>query len=256
VSKVNNEGESDATLRGNLQQELAQSLFDNKILSVNETLVFREILANNQLEIFSNPRREVPVLDKAQREQMLDMLNTRMGYIKKADAKIRVRIDRAHIPRLNAYIVSNYAKFETHLNELLERQITLYLDDVVAERHDDFNRMKQTLIQLMKLLSNGGGGGDFDAFVSGLSDEIVGLSEKKKMCDEKRVLDYFVNLLPDEFRSGFPNEKPTWLSASLVSKLNEQISSKLFKYIVEQHRLFDNEYQAVLTTNVQAYIHG
>jgi hypothetical protein len=111
----------------------------------------------------------------------------------------------------------------------------------------------------MNILSNGGGGGggDFDAFVSmGLSDEFVGLSEKKKMCDEKRVLDYFVNLLPDEFRNGFPNERQTWLSASLVSKLNEQISSKLFKYIVDQHRLFDNEYQAVLTTNVQSYIHG
>jgi hypothetical protein len=108
VSKVNNEGESDATLRADLQQELVQSLLDNKIPSSNETLVFREILVNNQLEIFSNPRREVPMLDNAQREQMLGMLNTRMDYINKTDAKIRVRIDRTHIPRLNAYIVSNY----------------------------------------------------------------------------------------------------------------------------------------------------
>jgi hypothetical protein len=94
VSKVNNEGESDATLRANLQQELVQSLLDNKILSSNETLVFREILVNNQLEIFSNPRREVPILDYTQRKQMLGMLNTRMDYINKADAKIR--IDRTH----------------------------------------------------------------------------------------------------------------------------------------------------------------
>jgi hypothetical protein len=155
--------------------------------------------------------------------------------------------------------VSNYEQFETHFNDLLERQITLYLDNVVAERYDDFNYMKKTLIQLMSLLSDESHDkkmSDFNAFVYRLSDEFVSLSEKKKMCDEKRVLDYFVNLLPDEFRSGFPNEKPTWLSASLVSKLNEQISSKLFKYIVEQHRLFDSEYQAILTANVQSYIHG
>jgi hypothetical protein len=81
-------------------------------------------------------------------------------------------------------------QFETHFNDLLERQITLYLDNVVAERYDDFNRMKQTLIQLMSLLSDESHDktmSDFDAFVYRLSDEFVSLSEKKKMSDKIRL---------------------------------------------------------------------
>ena len=121
-----NDGESDEIVKANLKRELVQSLDANKLLNQNETLVFRQVLLNDQLEIFSNPRRDVAVLDDKQKNQMLNMMNNQLVYIKNEDAQIRVRIDRSHIPRLNAYIVDNYAKFEKNLEIFAIKRFTFH----------------------------------------------------------------------------------------------------------------------------------
>ena len=252
VSKVNNEGEKDQKVKNNLKKWLLQSLDNNKILNQNETIVFKRVLQNDQIEIFSNPRREI-LVDDVQKKQMLEMME-KLTYIKNGDAQIRVRIDRSHIPRLNAYIVDNYEKFEKNIQRSLEKQMSAYIDDVTKKSLKLKN--KEILSLLLSFLSeNGTRKNDFGMFMNSLSDEFLSSKDKNLVYEEKRVLDYFVNLLPDEFRKGFSNER-AWFSVNLVSKLNDQINNKLYKYILDQNQLFENEYQIFLDKHVNAYING
>lgn len=255
VSKVNNEGESDEIVKENLKRELIQSLDANKILNQNETLVLRQVLQNDQIEIFSNPKKEVATIDDTQKKQIINMMENRLSYIKNSDAKIRVRIDRSHIPRLNAYIVDNYDRFEKNLDRLIEKQTSEYIKNVTQQPLKLAN--KPTLNRLIGYLSseNGTRKISFDTFMKNFGHDFLSFNDKKRIFDEKQVLDYFINLLPNEFRSGFSNER-TWFSVDLVSKLNEQINNKLYKYILDQYKLFENEYQTTLEMKINAFING
>jgi len=234
VSKVNNDGDSDEEVRARLNDILLQSLKTNKILNPNETLVFRHVLQSNQLELFSNPRVK-KTLDNVQKDQMLNMINTNMDYVRRKDAQIRVRIDRSHLPKLNAYIIDNYEKFEINLHTRLDKNINEFINSVVESESLD---VKNALI-LEKLLSLINEQGimpmEFDTFVSGLNEEFLGQEDRKKLREDKSVLDYFINLLSDDFRRSFSSER-TWLSVNLLSKLNELITSKVNTYIMDENK--------------------
>ena len=253
VSKVNNQDMDDSLVKEHLKSELRQSLDNNKLLNKKETLVFKQVLStNDQLEIFSNPMRE-GLLDEKQKNQILAMMN-RLAYIKNGDAQIRVRIDRSHIPRLNAYIVDNYEKFESNLAASLEKSMVNYINSIIQVPLNASNKI--VLSRLLSVLSeNGTKKVDFDVFMKSVGENFLSLSDKNHVVEGKRVLDYFISLLPDQFRNGFSNER-AWLSVKLVSKLNDQINNKVFKFIMDQIRLFESEYQTVLDKNVNVFING
>ena len=247
-----NDGESDEIVKANLKRELVQSLDANKLLNQNETLVFRQVLLNDQLEIFSNPRRDVAVLDDKQKNQMLNMMNNQLVYIKNEDAQIRVRIDRSHIPRLNAYIVDNYAKFEKNLDTLMEKQASEYINNVTKQ---PLNLASKPVLMLLQsyLSENGTRQATFDTFMQNIGTGFLSVNDKRRVFDEKQVLDYFINLLPNEFRSGFSNER-TWFSVALVAKLNDQINNRLYKFLFDEYKLFENKYETMLEKNLNTFI--
>lgn len=247
-----NDGESDEIVKANLKRELVQSLDANKLLNQNETLVFRQVLLNDQLEIFSNPRRDVAVLDDKQKNQMLNMMNNQLVYIKNEDAQIRVRIDRSHIPRLNAYIVDNYAKFEKNLDTLIEKQASEYINNVTKQ---PLNLASKPVLMLLQsyLSENGTRQATFDTFMQNIGTGFLSVNDKRRVFDEKQVLDYFINLLPNEFRSGFSNER-TWFSVALVAKLNDQINNRLYKFLFDEYKLFENKYETMLEKNLNTFI--
>ncbi len=100
----------------------------------------------------------------------------------------------------------------------------------------------------------------FDYFVKMLENLQSLLCEEKefvkKLGEEKYIADFFVTLLPDEFRTSERfSSKRNWLSVSVVSALYREINTnKIYEYIKEQYRLFENDYQSVLDNRFRDYL--
>jgi hypothetical protein len=234
VSKVNNDGETDEDVRNDLTTKLLESLDTNKLLNPNETFVFRHVLRNAQLELFSNPRKKI-LLDNIQKNQMLSMLDKKLVYVTQKDAHIRVRIDRSHLAKLNAYIMDNFRKFEANLHSRLERNINTFINTVVES--NEINENNSLLIRRLLNLINEHGIElmKFDEFVGILDDEFLSKDEKKLMYEQKEILDYFINLLSEEYRRSFSSER-TWLSVNLLARINDAINNKVFPYIMDENK--------------------
>jgi hypothetical protein len=93
---------------------------------------------------------------------------------------------------------------------------------------------------------------DFDIFMKTLDPAFLDVNSKNKVYDDKKVLDYFINLMPSEFRKSFSNEK-NWIGLNLVSKINELVTNKLFKYILEENKKFQTNFVSLLQKNVENY---
>ena len=106
ISKVNNDGESDQEVKRYLFETLLESLESTKILNNKENFFVRQVLLGNQLEIFSNPRRETLIND-TQKNHILRMINA-LEYWKNEKDLIRARIDRTQLPRLNEYVLLKF----------------------------------------------------------------------------------------------------------------------------------------------------
>ena len=68
-----------------------------------------------------------------------------------------------------------------------------------------------------------------------LDDKFLSKDEKNLMREQKDILDYFINLISDEFRPSFWNNR-TWLSVDLVSEINKLINNKIFPYIMDENK--------------------
>ena len=249
VSKVNNDGDSDLDVKETLKDLLLESLNNNRILNLNETIVFKQVLENDQIEIFSNPRKAM-ILDDTQKKQISQMID-RLDYIKKQDAVIRVSIDRSNIPKLNSYLVDNYDKFEKNFEMLLGNKFQLFMTSVIENPPNSSN------IPLIKKLlhysnENGTKQMDFDIFMKTLESEFFDSKSRNKMYEDKKILDYFLKLMPDEFRKSFSLEK-NWINVQLVSKLNDLVTNKLFKYILDENNKFHSNLVLTLEKNVENY---
>ncbi len=151
VSKVNNEGDTDENVRNNCTKKLLDSLDTNKLLNPNETFVFRHVLGKGQIELFSNPRKET-ILDNIQKNQILSMIDKNLEYVRQRDAQIRVRIDRSHFAKLNAYVLDKLnPTFEVQLHSRLEQNINTFLKKIVENTEINANnsRLIRRLLNLV-----------------------------------------------------------------------------------------------------------
>ena len=249
VSKVNNDGDSDLDVKSMLKELLFQSLINNKILSPNETIVFKQVLENDQIEIFSNPRKNV-VLDDSQKVQILNMID-KLDYIKKKEALIRVSLDRSQIPTLNSYLIDNFEKFEKNVETVLTKNFQLFINKT-TENPPNITGVPLIRKFLNYFNQNSTKKIDFDIFMETLDPAFLDLNSKNKVYEDKKVLDYFINLMPSEFRQSFSNER-NWIGLNLVSKMNKLVTNKLFKYILEENKKFQVNFVSLLHRNVENY---
>ena len=261
----NNDEECDASkVKAHLKQTLLESLENdaNKILNNNETLIFKHILSNDQLELFTNPRREIAVLNNTEQTRILYMLEQRTAFIKKTDACIRARIDRNHMPKLNAYSMQLYDRFQSRLDRAFNgvngvtSRVSDYIKNVTRMAPSD--SAQRTLSGLLGVLQSEKV--TFDYFVKMLENLQSLLCEEKEFVkqlgEKKYIMDFFATLLPDEFRANerFSNKR-NWLSVSVVSALHREINTnKIYEYIKEQYRLFEKDYQSVLDNRFRDYL--
>ena len=264
---INNDDECNSTtVKARLKQTLIESLSSdaNKILNQNETLILRNVLLNDQIELFSNPRRELALLNKTEQKNILNVIEQRLVFIPKSEAKIRARIDRTHIPKLNVYITQTFARLESQINDTfmsvngVVSRVSDFINNVTQQAPNELAR--QTLSGLMGFLNSEKI--SFDTFESMLKNVTNGMGIIRgvnNLRDQKHLLDFFVELLPDEFKLNESvlgtSNKRNWLSVVIVAALYRHIdTSKIYEYIAEQYKLFEKEYQSQLDKHFTDYL--
>jgi hypothetical protein len=262
---INDEYECNSiTVKARLKQILIESLSSdaNKILNQNESLVLKNVLLNDQIELFSNPRRELALLNKTEQKRILDVIEQRLVFIPKSEAKIRARIDRTHIPKLNVYIAQTFARIEAQINDTflgvngVVSRVSAFINNVTQQAPNE--NALQTLIGLMGFLNSDKI--SFDTFESILKNVTNGLAlrEVNNLRDQKHLLDFFIGLLPDEFKlneSVLCINKRNWLSVTIVAALYRHIdTSKIYEFIATQYKLFEKEYQSQLDKHFTDYL--
>ncbi len=93
----------------------------------------------------------------------------------------------------------------------------------------------------------------FDTFISKVSPIFLSSNEKRQLIDKKQLVYDFVDLLPHDIKSNYPNEKK-WMSASLALSLSHNLQSNLFEHVLNEHEKFRAEASLVLETSVNKYI--
>ena len=91
----------------------------------------------------------------------------------------------------------------------------------------------------------------FVSFLNKIDSTFFSPNEKSQLEERSKIVFSFIELFPNGSKSRSYSNMRTWLSVSLLSKLNDQLNNKVYKYILDQHRLFENEYQALLEKNVK-----
>ena len=80
---------------------------------------------------------------------------------------------------------------------------------------------------------------DFEHFIFNISSSILNKTERKLLIEKKKVIDYFIDLIPDIHRKGFMYEKQ-WITVDLLSFLNV-LQSKLIEILRFRYKK-NNEY--------------
>jgi hypothetical protein len=130
VTRVENDGDSDEEMKVFLSELLQDILKEEKNagrLTLNEEKVFNQIIADKQVEIFSNPKVAGPVGD-AQSKQIISLINS-MSYFQKEDAKFRVTIAPGYLQELVEYIEDRYDTFRADVGQIINQNVSSFVDD-------------------------------------------------------------------------------------------------------------------------------
>jgi len=249
LTKVDNDGETDEKMKHDLRiklQEILQDEKDNEKLSFREEKVFNEILENNQIEIFSNPKKKGPV-SKHQAEAIISLMNTKLKFVNKNVLKIRTKISDTYKLKLLEYIRDNYDQFEDEFNKLLNMGITRFLKKKKA-----IEEIEDIYIRLNELLKNGSLVNDFDSFLKNLNNEILDNEEKDELANKKKTFNFFIQLFIDEEKKFFPISKK-WISDQNKSKLQYHIND-ILKKISERFKFYQQSIQDSIQTGIDEFI--
>jgi len=249
LTKVDNDGETDEKMKHDLKiklQEILQDEKDNEKLSFKEEKVFNEILENNQIEIFSNPKKKGPV-STDQAEAIRSLINNKLKYANKNDLKIRAKISDTYKLELLEYIHNNYDQFEDQFYQLLNMGITRFL-----EKKKIMEETEYIYIQLNQLLKSGLLVTDFDKFIKNLNNQILDNDEKDELKNKKKTLNYFIRLFSDEEKKKLTFSKK-WISDQNKSKLESHIND-IFKQISEGFKIFQQSIQDSIQNGIDEFI--
>jgi hypothetical protein len=247
LTKVDNDGETDEKMKHDLRiklQEILQDEKDNDKLSFKEEKVFNEILENNQIEIFSNPKKKGPV-STHQAEAIISLMNTKLKYANKTDLKIRAKISDTYKLKLLEYIRDNYDQFEDEFNQLFNMGITRFLKKKIEETENIY-------IQLNELLKNDSQINDFDNFLKNLNNQILDNEEKEELANKKKTFNFFIQLFSDEEKKFFPISKK-WISDQNKSKLEYHIND-ILNQISEKFKIFQQSIQDSIQNGIDEFI--
>lgn len=201
----------------------------------NEYNTFKQIINDDQIEIFSSPTSSERI-SSVESDRILTMIDS-LKYIQRTDAKIRVTIDKKYISQLIEYVVDRYKDFESYLQITLDKSVSNYFTDVRRQ----FKNAKEAAFvyeELNRLVTKRNEKSYFKIFLNSFNDSIINKSVKQDILTKKEVLDYFVELLPRNNQNAFPDENQWWMKINTTLLLN--FMNNLTQYLQEKVSNFQN----------------
>jgi hypothetical protein len=133
-------------------------------------MLFNQIIQNNQVEIFSNPKKAI-YLTNEQSNRIISMIK-KLSYSKKEHVKIRARIDNSYIPSLLVYLKKQFELFTQKIENLLRNRTSEYLN----MKKSEFQFKKDyavVLKELNKLKNSRLETKSFEAFIENINENIM-----------------------------------------------------------------------------------
>ena len=224
VTRVENENSDDSDMKSFFRTKLLEIVEDEKrcknFENKNEELVFRQVIEDAQIEIFSNPKKE-QLLDDTQSKQILSLLG-RLSFAKKSDVKVRIRVDKSYFEKLYAYAKENYAKFNSFFEETVTKRIMDYYTREKINRTNIANIYKQLNDIRDKALEPI----ELESFLNSTKRDILDESVKDLLLFKKKIVSFLVDLIPQKHLDNL-NFKQKWLSDEFKSKLTHLINDLL-----------------------------
>lgn len=242
VTKVDNDGETDDVMKQTLQlklNEILDDLSENNKLSKNEEIVFKEIIKNFQIEIFSNPK--IYGLVSSNQATAINFLLNKMQYAKKNDLNIRVKIEEAYRLELYVYTMQNNALLQEKFEEIINICVSRLIKKRKINQH--LNATTELFIQLNELLKTGSYETDLQSYLKTISDQILSAEDRDELINRKETIHFFTQFFTEKERLFFPLRKK-WIVNKMKSKL-EHLSTDLTHYLALKYKEFE---QSIETT--------
>ena len=243
VTKVENEGESDSAMR-RIYQDLLNKYFKNAEKyktyknKKNVLAVFKKVVSNDQLEIFSNPKKQGD-LNLDQSFQMIKLIK-RLKYTKRVDAKIRVQIEQHLVSEFIQYTEKSYLSFENSLNAFLNKSI-------LENKHfNNIDNATSRYIELKSLSNLGQENVEFALLLKNIS-----FPNKEEIIIKQKIVSYYVDLLP-EHNKGFFSFKKQWINVDLMTKINSMMD-EIVDYLDREFEKFKKEFEIVIEKLITKY---
>jgi energy-coupling factor transporter ATP-binding protein EcfA2 len=225
VTRVNNAGDTDEEMTRIFREDLLEILDEEKSkgeLSQRQDMVFRQVIENSQIKIFSNPNKRDVVLDKKQKHDILDLIDN-LDYIKKVDAKVRTQIQDTYIVKLNYYTTIKYNIFKKNVSDLFQTSLKKYFEKMTIKMND-VNGIKQVYIWLNNFIEKSNNT-DLNAILNIFDYDVIDNIDKMSLIRMESYLRFFIDLMP-KF-----NFDQNWYNADI----NDQVRGYLKKLEAKFH---------------------
>ena len=252
ITRVDNDGESDLTMKKYFKEKLlnilkGDEMFQN-IKFENQKLVFENILMNDQMEIFSNPKKRVD-LDSRQKNKIKKLIN-RLKYIKKSDVGIKVRIENSFIPELLVYTQAYYDKFIKSFEDKLGENILNFYKNKLKENMNVHNAAV-IYTKIKDFCNYSDESHEFEYFLKSLDQEIFRDKEVDELIFKKNVISFFIDLLPIENRNTLSLVRK-WMSHDMIIKLIN-LMNQLIDYFEQEKNKFEQHVETVFIKLISEY---
>ncbi|CAF0853062.1 unnamed protein product [Brachionus calyciflorus] len=251
VSLVENRGSTDEEmlidikkiLNDILDEEKKANTFENK----NEESIFRRVIADNQIEIFSNPRKNVP-LGYEQKLKIINMIN-KLNYLNKNVAKLRVRLEQSYIPKLIIQVEYYYKLFESDFNKKIIDKLRKFVET------SGESELKNSTILTYKLISKIKEAGkeiqDFDNFLESIDQVILDKQEQNKLLTRTNFIKFLLEVLPQGSRNNLVFKRK-WINIDIDLQLNNLLE-KINQIFLKEYNTFELDLKKIFDTTIQEY---
>ncbi|CAF0875605.1 unnamed protein product [Brachionus calyciflorus] len=251
VNHVENQGSTDEEmliyikkiLNDILDEEKKANTFKNK----NEELIFRRVIADNQIEIFSNPRKNAPI-EYEQKLKIIYMIN-KLNYLNRNETKLRVRLEQSYIPMLITQAENYYKLFESDFNtNIIKKSIKFFETSGASE-------FKNTTILTFKIISKIKEAGqeirDFDNFLESIDPIILDKQKKNKLVTMATFIKFLLEILPQGSRNNLVFKRK-WINIDIDLQLNNLLE-KMNQIFLKEYNAFELDLKTKFDTTIQEY---
>jgi len=244
VTRVENNDESDIQMKKALKKLIELTLDDEKNsnkLSLNEEIVFREIVENSQIEIFSNPKKH-GLISRDQSDQIL-LLIDRLIYAEKNKLKLRVRVDIEYESKLLNYTNCHFELFKKDLKQTIQNAVIKYFETSKKNNYQDYLQVFKHLESIKNRTNNKI---DFESFINDIDEVFLSKTEKNDISSKKIIFNFLFQILPKGSNQYF-QDIINW--DDINTKIDHYLMN-IIQYFKLQYKNFQTNLKSLLLENL------